>query len=174
MKELYIILTLFIATNSFSQTNRKVSTFLSFQVNSTVHDRTQTNNSGGAGFGLQTFLNTTTRFKPTVEVNANLFAGTKEMYLTADERPIYAKSSVASVYIGSSFHLTDRLFIATTFGPTFYNAATYFGIRPSIGFYPSQSKKWIAGASFTNVYQRDDISNETFGYLSFALALKLF
>lgn len=139
-----------------------------------MYDRTTTNNSGGFGFGLQTFLNTKTRLRPTLEVNADLFAGTKEGYLTTDGQFIDGKSGVAGIYLGPSFQATEKLFIATTFGSSFYNATANFGVRPSVGFVPFNNKKLLAKASFTNVFQRDEISNESFGYFSFALALKLF
>ncbi len=99
---------------------------------------------------------------------------TKELYLTANGKPINAKSGVVSVYIGPSFYPTKRLFIAAVFGSSFYNASAHLGGRPSIGFYPSKNKKCAVKASFTNVFQKDDISKESFGYYSIALALKLF
>lgn len=174
MKKLYFIFTTLIATHCFSQADRKLSTFLSFQVNKALYDRTITNNSGGIGFGSETYLNTKTLVKATVEVNADLFAGTKELYMTADYKEIVAKSQVTSIYVGPSFQPTKRFFIATTVGSSFYNSKGHFGVRPSIGIYPSKSNKWAAKACFTNVFQRDEISNESFGYFSFALALKLF
>lgn len=174
MKDLYFVLTLFIATNCFSQTDRKLSTFLSFQVNKTLYDRTITNNSSGVGFGLQTHINTKTSVKPTMELNADLFAGTKELYLSADGRPIHAKDGVVSIYIGPLFQPAGKLFIATTFGTSLFNGEAHFGIRPSVGLYPSKRKNWTVRASFTNIFQRNSISDESFGYSSFALALKIF
>lgn len=174
MQQLCFILNLLFATACFGQTERKLSAFLSFQGNKTLNDRTISNNAGGIGAGLQTHLRTKTVIKPTLEINADFFAGTKVLYLTADGKPIEAKSGVLGVYIGPLFQPTNRLFIATTFGRSFYNNYAHFGVRPSIGIYLSKKKTWAAKASFTNIFQRDDISNESFGYASFALALKLF
>lgn len=174
MKKLYFGLTIFIVTNCFSQPNRKLSVFLSFQANKTLFDRTITNNNGGIGFGLQTNLNTKTRVKPTLELNADFFAGTKELYLTSDFKPIEAKSGVSGIYIGPLFEPVKRLFIAATFGTSIYNNKAHFGIRPSVGLYPSKRKNCTAKVSFTNIFQRDDINNKSFGYFSFTLALKLF
>ena len=174
MKNIFFFFTIFIATNSFSQAERKFSTFLSFQINKTLSDRTITNNSAGFGFGLQTLLNTKTRIKPTLEINADLFAGTKELYQTADGKPIDSKSGTIGVYVGSVFQLTENLFLSATIGTSIFNSKAYFGVRPSIGFYPSKRKKWMAKASFTDIFQRDNISNQSFSYMSFALALKLF
>lgn len=178
MKKPYFIFATLIATliasHCFSQSNRKLSAFFSFQVNKALYDRTITNNSNGVGFGLQTYLNTKTLVKATAEVNADLFVGTKELYVTADRKPIDAKSGVISIYAGPSFQPTKTVFITATVGSSFYNSKAHFGVRPSIGIYPSKSNKWAAKASFTNVFQLDEISNESFGYFSFALALKLF
>jgi hypothetical protein len=174
MRRIFFFLPLLIATSCFGQTDRKLSTFFSFQVNKTLYDRTKFNNSGGIGLGLHTFLNTKTLIKPTLEINADLFAGTKVLYLTADGKPIYGKHSMLSIHAGPSFSVTDRLFIATTIGSHIYNSDVHFGVRPFVGFYPSKRKLWSAKVSFTNVFQQDHISNESFGYASFGLAAKLF
>lgn len=173
MKTLYFIVALLIAAITHGQNNRKISTFLSFQGNATLYDRTITNNVSGLGPGLSIIINTKIWIKPTIEINGDLFAGTKEQYLTAANENIDGKSGVASIYIGPYFPLTEKLFLATTSGPSFYNGKTYVGIRPSIGFYPSKKKKWFAKGSFTNIFQHDHISNENFGYVSLALGLKL-
>ena len=174
MKTFYFILGLLAATNCFSQANRKVSTFVSFGANKTLYDRTITNNKGGPGFGLQTVVNTKTFITPLLEINADLFAGTKELYLTTGGKPIESKSDVLSMYVGPMFGVTKRLFISTTIGTSLYNNKAHFGLRPSVGFYPSQSRKWTTRVSYTNVFQRDAISKESFGYLSVAVGIKLF
>ena len=174
MKKSYLFLISLIATSCFGQADRKLSALLSFQVNRTTNDRTISNNSAGIGFGLQTHLNTNTWIKPTLEINADLFGGTKELRLTADGRPIDAKSEVVGIYVGPMFQLTKSLFLSTTVGKSIFNKKSHFGVRPSVVFYPSKSRKWAVKVAYTGVFQRDDISNENFGYLSFALALKLF
>ena len=173
MKQLFLFVTFFIAIHSFSQADKKVSVFLSCQANNTLYDRTITNNSGGVGFGLQTVLNTMTFVRPTLEINGDIFGGTKVLYLTADDKPIYGKSGVLSIHGGPFLQLTDQFFIAATIGSHFYNHDVHFSARPSVGVYPAKGKKWTLKTSFTNVFQRDEISNENFGYVSFAIALKL-
>jgi hypothetical protein len=173
MKQLFFFVALIISTQSFSQTDSKVSIFLSFQANTTLYDRTASNNSGGVGFGLQTVLNTKTLVRPTIEINGDIFGGTKELYLTADDKPIYGKSGVLSIHGGPFIPLSNRVFFAATIGSHFYNDDVHFSARPSFGVYPTKGRKWTLKTSFTNVFQRDEISNESFGYLSFAIALKL-
>lgn len=173
MKTLCFIVALLIAAITHGQNNHKISTFLSFQGNATLYDRTITNNVSGFGFGFQTIIHTKIWIKPTIEINGDFFAGTKEGYLSAAGEFIDGKSGVASIYIGPFFQPIEKVFLTTTFGPSFYNGKIYVGIRPSIGFYPSKKKRWFAKGSFTNIFQHDDISNENFGYVSFALGLKL-
>lgn len=173
MKHLFFIFVLLISSQAFSQTERKVSVFLSAQGNKTLYDRTKSNNNSGAGIGLQAVLNSKSFVKPTVTVNGDLFGGTKERRLTADGRPIAGKQDMLSIHAGPLMPLTRRFFVAATAGTHFYNGSTHFSIRPSTGVYPAKSKKWMLAASFTHVYQRDHISNEPFGYLSIAAAMKL-
>lgn len=174
MRTFYFLAALLVAGNSYSQTSRKVSTFLSFQVNGTTQDRTMSNNRSGFGFGLQTFLNTAHFLKPLLEVNGDFFAGTKELLMTTDGRIIESKQATSGIYIGPSFLLTKRVFAAVTTGPNFYNDVIYFGIRPSLGLYLSPRQDWMLKLSHTTVFQHDAISNEPFSYISVALALKLF
>jgi hypothetical protein len=173
MKQIFLLVILFIANNSFSQADKKVSVFLSFQANTTLYDRTASNNSAGVGFGLQTVLNTKTLIRPTLEINGDLFAGTKVLYTTADDKPIYGKSEVMSIHAGSFIQLSGQFFMAATFGSHFYNDDAHFSIRPSIGVYSTKGRRWTLKSSFTNVFQRDEIGKENFGYVSFAIALKL-
>ena len=174
MRKLYLALALFTSVNCFGQMEAKLSTFLSFQANRTVSDRTITNNSGGVGIGLQTSFNTGTWIKPTLEINADLFAGTKELYVNENGKTIASKSGILGLYAGPIFHPTERLFLITTVGASIYNNEAHLGIRPSIGYHLSKNKRWITKASYTNVFQKDEISNESFSYLSFALTIKIF
>ncbi|MGB8195239.1 MAG: hypothetical protein WCF67_25100 [Chitinophagaceae bacterium] len=174
MKSLYLVLMLFIATNCLGQVDRKVSAFLSLQANKTIYDRTRTNNSAGIGLGLQVQVNSGTQVKPVIELNGDLFGGTKELYIDDSGAPVDSKEDVVGVYAGPLLQASERLFFSATLGTSIYNSKAHFGIRPSIGIYPSKSKKWMAKASFTNIFQRDAISNQGFGYLSLAVGIKLF
>lgn len=173
MKQLFLFVTLLTATQCFSQADRKVSLFLSFQANKTIYDRTASNNTGSVGFGMQTVLNSKTIVRPTLEMNGDLFSGTKVQYFTADNRPIYGKSGVLSIHGGPFIQLSDHFFIAATAGAHFFNDDVHLSLRPSAGVYPTKGRKWTLKTSFTNVFQRDDISSEHFGYVSFAIAVKL-
>jgi hypothetical protein len=174
MKRLFVILSMLLASACFAQKARKLSAFFSFQYNKTLYDRTISNNSGGLGFGLQTTLNTGGPVQPTLELNADRFFGTKELRLTPEGKPVYSKGGVTSIFAGPQIGVGERLFFSATAGASIYNGAAHFGLRPAVGVYLSQSRKWFLKSSFTDVFQRDDFSDKSFGYLSFALALKLF
>ena len=146
---------------------------MSFQVNHTLYDRTLSNNSGGLGFGLQLDYQTASRVKPLLELNVDYFGGTKVAYITADGKMIDSKHGIISTYAGPMLEFNKQLWIATTVGSTWYHKEAHLGIRPSIGFYFSKRKTWMTKASFTNVFQRDEVSNQSFGYLSLALGLRL-
>lgn len=174
MKQLYFFAALLFTTNCFAQTERKVSSTLFAQVDRTLYDRTVTNNAGGVGVGLQSSINTRTLVKPVVEVTADLFAGTKELYVTEDDKPIDAKRDVLGIYAGALLQPSHRLFISTTGGISFFNGKGHFGVRPSVGYHLSKDGRFTAKAAFTHIFQRDAISNQPFGYGSFALGVKLF
>ena len=157
----------------FGSPRKLLSTFVLFQVDHTREDRTLSNNKNGFGIGMLTCLNATAWFRPVLEINADNFYGTKELRITPDGTHIDSKSGVISAYIGPSVCLVKRIIIAATAGPSFYNKKVHYGFRPSVGVYPLNNRKWILKASYTSIYQKDKISNENFGYYSFALAFKL-
>jgi hypothetical protein len=112
--------------------------------------------------------------KPTIEINGDLFAGTKELRMTTDGRMVKAKSEVVSLYAGPAFHVARRLLVSTTAGTSLYNKQLHFGVRPSVGLFLSKNRKWMAKASYTAVFQQDALSNERFEYASFGLSGMLF
>ena len=174
IKQLHFFIALLTATTGFAQTERKISTRLFVQANRTLYDRTSTNNASGIGFSLQTNLNTQFLVKPVVEINADLFAGTKELYVTDDGKPIDAKSGVLGIYGGILLQPSHRLFISTTGGISFFNGKGHLGVRPSLGYHLSANKRFTAKAAFTHIFQSDEISSQPFGYGSLALGVKLF
>ena len=173
MEKLFVFITALIATNCFSQTGQKFSTFVSLHVNKTLYDNDNyLHKSAIAGVGFQTLLNTKSRLKATLELTADLF--TVPNYGPADELLNPKKIIIPAIYVGPSFQLTDRIFIATTVGTSIYTEQAHFGIRPSVEFYPSKKKYWAAKASFTNVFQEHTASNtKDFGYMSFGLNFRL-
>jgi hypothetical protein len=174
MKFRFFILLMLISAGCFGQKQKKVSAYADFHVNATQYDRTLSNNAGGFGIGLQTFINIKSKFRPGIEFNSDAFGGTKELYLTPDGKPIYAKSVTGNILIGSSYPITKRFYINVAGGPSFFNSQVHFTVKPAIGFYFPASQLLVAKISHTHVFQRDAISNESFGFLNFAIGIKLF
>ena len=65
-------LLIFALTQAFGQTQKKVTTYLLGQYNKTITDATLGNNPSWIGVGLETFFNTKTKFKTTIELTANV------------------------------------------------------------------------------------------------------
>lgn len=174
MRNLFTLLFLLAAGNIYAQKKNNLDAYFSFQYNGTVYDRTQSSNSSGIGFGIETVLNPAKRLHPVLQLNGNFFAGTKVFYTTTDGRPIYSKEAMSTVLGGLRINLGEKAFSFLTTGAAFYNDAVHLGFRPGIGFYTSDKKKFFLQSSFTHIFQKDEISNEPFGFLSIAMALKVF
>ncbi len=174
MKITCCIVSILIIGRCFGQTDRKLSAFVSFQVSATQYDRTITNNAVGFGAGLQLYLRTHSRLRPALDISSDIFGGTKEQLVDADGKPVYAKDGVTNIFAGAYLQATPRLFATLTAGPSFVNDNIYLGIKPTLGYYLVKGRQLAFKISLTNIFQRDDFSNQSFGYWNFALVLKLF
>jgi len=174
MKRILCLLTLITISHCYGQTDRPVSVSISADVSHTLYDRTATNNAVGFGAGLQLYIRTKTWVRPALDASAYVYGGTKELRVTADGQPIFAKDAVASVYAGAYFQLAPQWFASFTAGPSFFNGSTYTGIKPTVGYYLLKGRQLAVKASFTNVFQHDSQSRENFGFYTGSLVLKLF
>jgi hypothetical protein len=110
-----------------------------------------------------------------LEINADGFIGyVMPVALPPGTGYIKLTPVVMSTYIGLFVLPLKWLFIATTFGPSFYNNKAHFGIRPSIILYPLKSESCAIKLSFTNIFKHYNKNNKRFGYLSLAIAAKIF
>lgn len=174
MKTVFFLPLLFIAFHCFGQNQHKISGYIDFHINKTIYDRTLSNNAGGFGAGLQVFINTKTKFRPGIEISSDAFGGTKELYLTSDGRPIYAKDVVSNILLGSEYRVSEKLYLNTSAGPCFFNSAIYLAIKPAIGIFFPGNQRLVAKISLTHVFQKDAISNASFGFVNFGIGVKLF
>ncbi|MEI6062199.1 MAG: hypothetical protein WCR72_15970 [Bacteroidota bacterium] len=173
MRKLVILLvSCFLTLNILGQQSRKVSLFFNFQANKTVYDRVM-QNANGAGPGLELFLNTSTKFKPILEFNWDLFS-TSDVMISKDGNELVKKRSVPSIFIGASYNPLNRLYITFTLGPSFINSEVYLGIKPCVGYYFGRKERFTAKISLTNIFERDAAGNEPFGYMNFGLGARLF
>ena len=174
MKLLVLLTALCVTTCCLAQKDRPVSAFASLNINNTLYDRTIGNNGVGFGAGLQLYIRTKSFIRPAIEATADAFGGNKQLYVTAADKPIYAKEEVFTVFGGIYIQATKRLFFTGTAGPAFLNNKAYLGIKPAVGYYFLPGHQLAGRICFTNIFQRDDISNQSFGYLNFTVAAKLF
>ena len=163
----------FIFVFAFAQSTKKISTYLLTQFNTTLYDVTKGNNPWGIGLGLQTFLNTNTKFLPTVELTGDIYVADDKIFRVAvvgtDD-----VSGMVNLLIGTSFNPTRNFYVSAVIGPSFISGQTLFAIKPSLGFYFSKSQRWTGKLSYINVFNRGNAIREDFGSLSLALGVKLF
>ena len=174
-KTITAFLLCFIFTNIFAQAQRKVSTYLNVSYNQTLNDITIGNNPWGANIGLQTFINTKTVFKPTIELTGDLYLMDDKVYrMNADATPIETVEAMVNLFAGTSFNATQNIYISVVAGPSFIHGQTLFGLKPSIGFYFSKSKRGTGKISYINIFNRDMLTKQDFSSISLSLGFKLF
>ena len=173
-----LFLCFFILTQSFGQTQRKVSTYFLAQYNHTQQDYTIGNNPWGMGLGLQAFLNNKTKFKPTIEITADIYLEDDKVLRSNPDGSIPENGndvgSMTNLLIGSSFHPNHNIYISFVAGPSFIDDQTLFAIKPSLGFYFSKTQRLTVKLSYINVFNRTKIIKEDFSSISLAFGLKLF
>ena len=176
---LLIAISFIISFPVFSQTQRKISTYFSVQYNTTIYDRTSGNNPWSIGAGLQAFYNNRTKFKPTIEITADgAIEDDKILRVNPDGKEVQDADGVINLFAGSSFQASQKFYLSFLFGPSFINSNTYFGIKPSVGYYFSKRQKLGAKISYINVFNREPNYEETkmldFGSISLSINIKLF
>ena len=165
----------FTLTQTFGQTQRKVSGYLLTQYNKTIYDRTTPNNPWGMGLGLQLFSNKTSKLKLTVELTADAYLeDDKVLRLNSDGTTIADIGGMVNLFAGASYHPIKAFYLSLVTGPSFVSGQTLFGLKPSLGFYFSKNRKWTGKISYINVFNRDKTTKEDFGSLSLAVGLTLF
>ncbi len=174
-RTLTIFLLFFTLQHSFGQIQKKTITCLSVQYNKTIYDKTIGNNPWGTGIGLQTIINNKTKFKPTIEVTADIYLEDDKVFRTnPDETEIGDVRGMVNLFAGTSFHPAQTIYLSFIAGPSFIGGQILLGVKPSLGFYFSKSQKWAGKISYINIFNRHKTTNGDFGSLSLGIALKLF
>ena len=137
---------LFILTPIFGQIRRKISTYLFAEYNKTLYDYTKGNNSWGVGLGLQTFFSNKTRFKPTIELTGDIYLENDKVFRLNPDGSIPQNDNsvrgMVNLFLGSSFHPAQSVYLLFLAGPSFIGGQTLLGIKPSFGFYFSKAQRW--------------------------------
>ena len=158
---------------AFAQKENRISTYASLQFNSTLYDINARNNPWGIGLGLQSLLNNKTRFKPAIEITADIYvAGTKDLFLV--EGRDVAVTNMVNFFAGAHFLASERTYLSLLIGPSFVNGQACFGLKPAVGFYFSKNKRWTGKIGFINIFNREPSIDRDFGSLSLSVGLKLF
>jgi len=162
---------------TFCQTQKPISLYLQTHFNKTIYDVTYGNNPWGVGLGLQTLFltNKKTKFKPTIEITADTYLeDDKVLRLTPEGEPIEDLGTMINLFAGSTYHPLQFVYLSFVVGPSFIDGQTLFGIKPSVGFYFSDNRRWTAEVSYINIFNRDKLTGKDFGTISFTVAVKLF
>ena len=181
LKLLITFLFCFVLTQTFSQTHRKLSTYLMAQYNNTVDDFTAGNNPWALGIGLQAFLNNNTKFKPTIELSRDIYLYDDKVLRFVSVNPdgsfsgaIDRVSSMVNLFAGSSFQLEPSIYVSFVAGPSFIGEQTLLGIKPSVGFYFSKNQRWTGKLSYINIFNRTQLTKADFPSVSAGIGVKLF
>lgn len=148
------------------------------QYNKTLSDYTIGNNPWSIGLGIQGILNIKAKFRPTVEITGDLYLEDDKVFrLNPDGSLPQNGNSVEgmlNLLAGPSLHPIPGIYLSILGGPSFVSGQTLFGLKPSFGFYFSESQKWTGKISYINVFNRTKATKEDFGSISLAIGLKLF
>lgn len=164
---------------ALAQKERKITTYVSTQYNTTLADYTKGNNPWGIGLGIQAFLNNKSKFKPTIELTSDIYLESdKVLYSNPDgswPKDGNDVGSMTNLFAGASFNITKHIYVSFIVGPGFIGKQTLFGLKPSIGFYFPGTERWTAKLSYINIFNRTTgTNNGDFSSLSIALGVKLF
>ncbi len=159
----------------FGQAQKKVSSYLLAQYNQTVFDRTLGNNPWGVGLESETYFNTATKLKPMIVLSGTIYLEDDKVYrANADGTLINDVRGVGTLFIGSLFQPTKKIYVALVAGPAIIGSQTLLGIQSSLGYYFSTRQRCTAKISYLNVFNRDKTTKQNFGTISIAIGFKLF
>ena len=165
----------FLLTQVFAQRQKGTATYLSFQATPTIHDQTLGNNPLGMGLGLQTFFNTSSKFKPTVEITGDIYLPHDDVFRTnGDGTAKLEVPGMINLLAGAAFAPAKKIYVCFVAGPSFINGQTLLAIKPSFGFYFSSKQRWTGKIAYINVFNRGNVVKENFSSVSFAIGVKLF
>lgn len=174
LKIIFTLLVCFGLIQTFGQAQKKVSTYLLGQYNKTIYDQTIRNNPWGMGLGLQAFGNNKSKFKPTIELTADVYLeDDKVLRENPDGSTMNTLNGMVNLFGGFSFHPSNSIYASFVTGPAFVSGETLFGIKPSIGFYFSKSQRWTGKFSYINLFKRDKRNLEDFGSISLAVGTRI-
>lgn len=169
-----IFFSVFITSCCFGQAT-KIRVQLNTQFTGTFYDRTPGNNPWAIGLGLQGDFITKSKFNPTVDLTADIYlADDKVLVVNPDGTSPDDLGSIVNLFAGLSYNRKGKIWYAFVLGPSYSNDKAFFGIKPSVAFFFSESQRLMGKFSFINIFNRDKLSRQDFGSMSFTLGYKLY
>ncbi len=173
-KLLFITVCCLTITSSFGQSKRFVSVYLETQLNTTLHDIVKQNNPWGIGLGLQAFFNTGDKLKLTFDITKDEYLADDKVLSVRNGSGIPRVNEMNNILAGISYHPIPAVYFSFVSGASFINNQTLLAIKPSLGIYFSENRRWMGKLSYINVYDRDKVTKQDFGSVSFSLGMRLF
>ena len=174
-KILLSLLLVFNLTNVFCQQGRKTSAYFFTQYNKTLEDITKPNNPWSLGIGFQLLINNKTKFKPAIEVTGDLYLEDDKVLRTDDSAtPLNDLGEMVNLFVGTMFVPAKNIYVSFLLGPSFLGGETHFGIKPSVGFFFPNNRRWTAKLSYIDIFNRDKKTGQDFTSISMAVGVRLF
>ena len=175
MKKSISILPFCLLLINVGYSQRKFSLYLQGQYNQTIYDATAGNNPWAMGLGFQLFFHQYSKFNAVIDLTADAYLEDDKVFrMYPDGTAIPDLGGMINFFAGASYHPSTRLCISFVGGPGFLSGERRWGIKPSIGYYFSENKRWIGKASFINIFDRDKRSGMDFGSISLSLGVRLY
>src|SRR5690606_22901894 len=128
---------------------------------------------------FQSFLNTNSKFKPTLDISADFYfinEVSEALLIPPPLQDALPRDSsidyVIGVLAGYSYQFTDRFFATILGGMNLIDGKYYPGMKASIKYHFSTDQKFIVGVSFSNVFNR--INKQDFGSVTLSLGRRIF
>lgn len=174
IKKLIILLLPFlIPLDVIGQVTNKISVNLNCNWSNIIYDRLY-EGAGGFTLDLDLLINTKTKFDPKIEVNYSIFSVLEDYLETLDGYPVVSMNNGPSVFMGLSYNPFNRFNVSFSPGICFFNSRTYFAVKPGIGLYLDNKKRFLAKASLTNIFINDHAGNQPEGFVNLGLGVRLY
>lgn len=171
---LALLLCLTIA-QAIGQSSRKVSVFLNGQFSATTYSNAEDNSSIGAGFGIQTFINTQSKFKPLADITVDALFNSSKVLALANEGKEMSDGTVVNFFVGGSYHPNQSIYLSIAGGPSLLNGDRIIaGLKGSFGFYFSKTQRWVGKVSAIHLFNQEPLTNGSLGIVSIGIGVRLF
>jgi hypothetical protein len=169
-----LIIFLSLSFNIFGQESRKIVVLLTGNWNEIVYDEVL-NHSNGASLGIDVLLNNKTHFSPIFQLNYSVFNISKKFLLAGlDGSPVETMDNAPFIFLGVAYHPIKRLNISFSPGVSIFKSKAHLALNPGLDFYLDKKQRFLASASFTNIYFNETNRKSSEGFISLGMAVRLY